>query len=106
MCGDLAVFEHTLTLRLAAVSRKRDRVLAGRRAGALRTHVPVNPASPGYYGWNVNCLGAPTDVAGLEDKFENLYYEDTDGGLQGPFSGAQMYEWFKQDYMPLDMAVR
>ena len=33
------------------------------------------------------------------------FVQDIDGGLQGPFAPAQMYQWHLDDHIPLELIV-
>ena len=63
-------------------------------------------ASPGQYGFGLSVIKSLFDSVGTEDAHDKLYYEDEMGGLQGPFSGAQMYQWYIDGHMPLEIDLR
>jgi hypothetical protein len=72
-------------------------------AGALARARAQSQGGVGNYGWGIDDLGLPDDTPGDDDC--GLYYE-AEGGMQGPFSPAQMLEWMVNGYIDADLDVR
>jgi hypothetical protein len=69
------------------------------------SHAPAAASATGFYGWGVQ-LYLPSGASyPYDDAMDTLYYEDEEGGQQGPFPAAQMFQWHVDGHMPLQLPL-